>query len=303
MSCSFSLSYKGNLADQNMIQFYDVAHALWGFERTIAITTHLLLNGKVITQSPSAKGFQLLVPVPEAGSWKWNVTVAIGSAIGALGLAPPDSQFGWLAKSAVSYVISETLGFEPNFDETLGKQIEQYREQNPPIRLPDDLSNSRFDSVIEKCESGLRAMHRPIAFSGTAERADVSWSVGPKNGQFDSYLDDKTYNYIAKTVTAEDIEEFVGYVSSYNSNTYNGRIFIPQENRNLPFTLAPESITLDAIRLLTSSLRTNAIARRNSAFFGDGDVKLRAFRNETVNGRTKSLYVIDVEEAPLDLLV
>lgn len=192
--------------------------------------------------------------------------------------------------------MQETLGFDPNFDETLGKQIERARDSDTKLNLPRDLNQSRFDAVIEKCENGLKSMHRPIAFSATADRASVDWRIGGKTGQFDSYFDMKTYQYISKTVTKEDLEEYSGYVSSYNSNTYNGRLYLPVENRTVGFKLANNAISVDSIRLLTSSLRSNAIARRSSASVGSGDVVLRGFRNESINGRLKSIHVVDVYE-------
>jgi hypothetical protein len=57
----FELVFKGGRADEGIIEFYDVARALTGFQRSLALTTHLVLNGEVITQAPSAQGFELLI--------------------------------------------------------------------------------------------------------------------------------------------------------------------------------------------------------------------------------------------------
>jgi len=45
----FSLSFEGDRADRHELDFYDAAQAMLGFQRSLAITTHLVLNGKVIT--------------------------------------------------------------------------------------------------------------------------------------------------------------------------------------------------------------------------------------------------------------
>ncbi|WP_197916173.1 DUF7946 domain-containing protein [Thiosulfatihalobacter marinus] len=299
MECTFELSFSGRLTDDNLIQFYDVSHALWGLERSISLTTHLLLNGEVITQSPSAKGFYLLVPPAEPGSWKWKTVLALGSTVGAFGLAPPDTMFGWLAKSAVEYVVEETLGFAPNFDETLGKQIEKYRESEIKTPVAKDLSQSRFDAVIEKCETGIKNIHRPIAFSESADRAAINWKVGDRNGQFDGYFNADTFSYLNKTITSDDQSKFQGYISSYNSNTYGGRLYLPQENRTIPFKLSDTAISVSSIRILTSSLGDNAVARRAGQIAGEGDVVLEGFRNESATGRLKSLFVKDVSVADL----
>jgi len=70
MPITFTLSYEGGLARRRQIDFYDAAYALIGFQRSLAITTHFVINGTVITQAPSLKGAQILALPPEEGSWR-----------------------------------------------------------------------------------------------------------------------------------------------------------------------------------------------------------------------------------------
>lgn len=293
-ACSFELRFDGGLATKGQLQFYDLAHALWGFERTISITTHLLLNGKVITQSTAAEGFYLTVLPPEEGSWKIKTVLGLGSVIGAFGLAPPDTQFGWLAKSAVEYIIQETLGFTPNFEETLGAQIENFRTIEGQRELPRDLSQSRFDAVIEKCEVGLRDMHRPIVFSGTADTAQVEYHVGSRAGTLLGHFDTETFRYVAQTVTKDDIVGLQGVISSYNVNTFSGRLYVPDYNRTVPFELDKNSRDRNSVDAITLSLRNNASQRTLKPDFVKPDIEFSAFRNESVSGRLKRIHVIEV---------
>lgn len=53
---SFTLSYEGNSADRHEIDLYDVSQALMGFQRSIALTTHLVLNDKIIQKPHILKG-------------------------------------------------------------------------------------------------------------------------------------------------------------------------------------------------------------------------------------------------------
>ena len=53
---NISLSYSGLLADRSEIDFYDVSQALVGFQLSLALTTHLILNDEIIVQAPSLKG-------------------------------------------------------------------------------------------------------------------------------------------------------------------------------------------------------------------------------------------------------
>jgi hypothetical protein len=75
MPLEFVLAYEGNLAERSTIDFYDVSHALAGFQRSLALTTHLILNDEVITQAPSLKNAQILLRPPETGSWKAVATI------------------------------------------------------------------------------------------------------------------------------------------------------------------------------------------------------------------------------------
>ncbi len=79
----FTLSYKGSAADKRHIDLYDASQALVGFQRPLALTTHLVINGEIITQAPSLKGAQVLALPAEEGSWKMAAVILTGAyAIG-----------------------------------------------------------------------------------------------------------------------------------------------------------------------------------------------------------------------------
>lgn len=75
---SMSLSYDGALADNNVLAMYDAARALAGFQRTLALTAHLIINGEIITQAPSLKGASIISSTPEEGSWKVTAIIISG---------------------------------------------------------------------------------------------------------------------------------------------------------------------------------------------------------------------------------
>lgn len=291
----FDLRYTGGWTSTSSIQYYDVAQALVGFERTISLTAHLLLNGEVITQSPSAKGFQLLALPAQEGSWKWTVGLALtlGQVAHAFGTAPPDTAFGWLTKSAVEYVIQETLGFSPNFEETLGKQISDYRKAHNRTQISKDLSIERFDSLLEKTESGIKALHRPIVKSESANTVQFAFRSGARSEILDVYGNVETYSYIDEVVTSEDFSKYCGSISSYNANTFKGRIYMQEEQRTIPFELAKEVRTARNIKLITESLSENATSR---ALMEESNhrVCFEALRNETKSGRLKSIFVVQL---------
>lgn len=285
----FSLSFNGNSADDHELDFYDAAQAMLGFQRSLAITTHLILNGKVITQAPSLKNARIISRPPEEGSWTVTAIVA-GIAAGGykLGTIDKNTPLGHLIYSAYDYIVSETLGFNVDYDKSLGQQYEQLKKQKQnsvPLLEP-----SQFDSAIEKCEYAIREMHRPIIKSGTATSAKLNFRVGSTQVPFRGPLDSKTFEYISQTKRLEMPEGIRGFVSSYNMNTFKGRIFIQEEKRPIPFELAAEAQTRSGIKKITESLGLNAVDR----FEESAEIEIRAFKNVSKTERLKSLYIVQV---------
>lgn len=291
MSFGIELKFVGELADGHAIDFYDSAQALVGFQRSLAITTHLIVNGEIITQAPSLKNARIVSYPAEAGSWKTTAVVMTGIIGGAftLGTAPRDTPLGHLVSSAYDYVVSETLGFHVDYEKTLGQSLEKFRRNNP--EAPQGaLRETQFDSVIEKCENAIRDMHRPIVFSETAEAARLSLLEGGTEIPIGPALTRETYEYIAHTHQTDLPEVFEGWVSSYYMNTYKGRVYIGNMGRPVPFTLAEEMRGNLKVGLITTSLSTNAQERLHDG----GKRYFVGFRNQTTTGRLKSIYVVDV---------
>ncbi|QUT05295.1 hypothetical protein KFK14_20230 [Sphingobium phenoxybenzoativorans] len=256
MSIKAELRFTGGESDKGKIEFYDVAQALIGFERSLAITAHAVLNGEVITQAPSLRGARLLVEPPEAGSWK--IVAGIVGTVWAAGQASHDSVVGHIMYSAYDYVISGSLGVHVDFDKSLGQLIEESKEKN--IGIP-ELNENRLDSVIEKCEVAIKNLHRPMVQSQSADQADVKFIVPRGTMMLSTILDRGTYDYISQTKEIPESVEISGFVTSYNSNTYKGRIFTVEDQRPIPFELSEEAQIYESINLVTASLRSNALAR------------------------------------------
>lgn len=282
---NFSLSYTGGMAASNQIDLYDAAQALIGFQRSLAITTHLVLNGNVITQAPYLRGARILSIPPESGSWKIVASVAI--ALYSVGTASKETPIGHLVSSAYDYVISETLGFHVDYNKTLGQQYDEIKSKNKDIHK---LNQSQLDSVIEKCQVAIRDMHRPIANSETAEEAHISVAKGGKFVRFKHDLTINTYEYISFTERRKEAESFVGVVSSYNKNTFKGRVFVFALARPIPFELSEMARNKLVINTVVKSLAASALNEQSVQF------KFLAYRNESKSGQLKSLYVIKLSD-------
>jgi hypothetical protein len=281
------LCYVGRAADDHQLDFYDTASALVGFQRSLAITTHALLHGEVITQAPALRNATILIEPPEAGSWKILATVTAG--LFALGTASKDTPIGNLVRSGYDYVVSETLGFHVDYDKTLGQQYEDVHKAGYQIPI---LTPARMESVIEKCEVPIRDMHRPIVKSQTAIAASLI-SVRPEGrAVLGHQFNLQTYEYMLELRPRLNDTLFEGRVSGYNMNTFKGRIFLGEAERPVSFELGDEARNPVVISAITRSLAYNAGARRSP----EGLIHLRALPLETRTGRLKSLVVLGLAE-------
>jgi hypothetical protein len=287
---AFTLSFNGNDAENHELDFYDVAQAMIGFQRSLAITTHLVMNGKVITKAPFLKNARINAVPPKEGSWEISAIITVLVTAGyKLGTAPKDTPIGHLVRSAYDYVISESLGFRVDYDKTLGQQYEQIKKGSSndiPI-----LEQSQLDSVIEKCDFAIKEMHRPIVKSETASSARIIYKTDKKESPLKCLLDRDSFEYLKDTTKDEEPVNITGRVSSYNINTYKGRIFVADEKRPLPFQLADTAQSPSSVGKITRSLSMNAVDR----FVEGANISCMAFKNRSRTGRLKSYYILDIE--------
>lgn len=283
-----TLQYTGRDSEQSEIDLYDVSQALVGFQRSLALTTHLILNNEVITQAPSLKGARIYAHPARRGSWELTALVAITTAaIYKLGTAPKETPIGHLIRSAYDYVISETLGFHVDYEKTLGQQYEELKSHDLPS---EPLSPARLDSLVEKCEVAIREMHRPISKSQTATVGKLIVSSETKPTLIGRPLTIETYEYIAYSERGSESQEIDGRISSYNINTFKGRIFARQEGRPIPFELAEGARDDHSIAAITASLSANAQNRYDE----QGEIRFVAYENRARSGRLKGYYVVEV---------
>lgn len=275
------LKFEGNLAENHVLDFYDAAKAMVGFQRSLALTTHLVLNGEIITQAPALRDAEIIVTTPSPGSWEVIATV-IGAAWVA-GTASRDSPLGHLLYSVYDYIVCNTLGFHVNYDESLYQTYKAGLSER-------GITAERLDSLMEKTESSIADMHRPMIASKSATQARLMLIDHSGLKQIGPDMTPLSYDYISRTTRLDDIVQHVGLVSSYNVNTYKGRIFLKDEQRPIPFELDDEARVPRNVNLIASSLRANA--RRTSD--ASGMITVHGQRLESSTGRLKAIIVQDV---------
>ena len=250
----FSLTFDGGEADNHRIDFYDVTQALVGFHRSLALTTHLVLNGEILTQSPSLKNATILSPPPEEGSWKFTATILGGIFLATT--AEKDNPFGHLIYSAYDYVISESLGFHVDYELSLGEQYERHiKEKNIP-----KVNQDQFDLLIEKCHKPIKEIHRPIFKTKSATSAVIDSNIEGNKRVVGRFMDIGTYKYLEEEFVSKKPKRIRGMVTSYNSNTYKGRIYVADERRRVPFELSGDCRSNREVQLILQSLSEHAAA-------------------------------------------
>lgn len=252
---SIEFSFTGNDSDEHKIDLYDIGHSLIGLQRSLALTTHLILNNEVITQSPSLRNANIYSLPSYEGSWKMKVAVAVGGTIGAALVAPQNSALGHITFSAYDYVISQSLGVNVDYNKSLGKLYEEHKVKNLKTTYQHQL-----DSVIEKCGESIQMMHRPIFKTKTAEKANISAIIGNEKKELSTNLSMDTYLYLKEEELDIKVFSVTGIITSYNSNTYRGRIYIPELGRPIPFDLDDELRRDNEIIKILDSLRSHALS-------------------------------------------
>lgn len=291
----FELSYSGNDSDNHEIDMYDASQALIGFQRSLAITTHLILNGKVITQAPSLKGAKIFTFPSEEGSWKVKAGVMIlGAAVYHVATAPNNTPLGHLVYSAYDYVISESLGFHVDYNKSLGQLYEE--AENKKTKLP-EIREAQLDSVIEKCSTAITEIHRPIYKNKTAETAKIFTNINNQDLALTPTFSIDTFRHIIEEFTEDEVINIQGFVSSYSSNTFKGRIYVTDQERSIPFLLSEFIRGEEVIRNMVDSLRANALRNFNAEPYA---VFCKAQKITTKTGHLKSYKIIVVSAVPFD---
>lgn len=287
----FELVYEGGAADDHLIDLYDVSQALIGFQRSIALTCHLIINGEIITQAPALKGAQILAHPADEGSWKMVATVLAG--IYMVGTAPKDTPLGHIVYSAYDYIVSESLGTHVDYDKSLGKLFEEYNQNNPnKVKI----ERHKLDSLMEKCNTAITDIHRPIFKTKTATKGSIITTLDSERRSVGPSLNINTYEYIQEEYISKEEEVIRGRVSSYNSNTFKGRIYVAHEGRPIAFELDKRWRTDPVVDLITASLAANAVKDHKNEW---SEIYFKVYRNTTRSGHLKSYKVTEVShEAP-----
>lgn len=280
----FRLSFEGSIANQSLLNGYDAAVALRGFERSLALTTHAVLNGNIIVQAPALKGAVILLSPPQRGSWEATALVVLGG-LWTLNNVKKDSPIGHLLYSAYDYVIKSATGMTLDYDKPIRQLIDEGKGNAP--EASQNFNVDVLDGVIERAEKSIEEIHRPIIESETSEVARLTYLSSASETPI-ADLDTDSFDYISQSIERPAPEKFEGAISSYNINSYTGRIYVPDLGRTVPFLLSESARGSGRVDRITSSLRANALK------LGNETVPFEAIVIETVSRRVKRCIIFNI---------
>ncbi|GAB5462407.1 DUF7946 domain-containing protein [Hoeflea alexandrii] len=283
MDTQIDIAFRGSLAESGYVDAYDLARALAGFQRSLALTTHAVINGEIVVQAPALKNADIVFSPFERGSLLATASVIIGG-IWMLNNAKKDTPIGHLIFSAYDYVIKSATGAELDYDKPIRRILEEGKSNSPGSS--EKLTPELLDGVIERTESSIIDMHRPLIKSETSSSIAIRQSNFPTK-EID--LNRETFEYLDQSIERPSIEDFHGSISSYNSASFTGRVYVPDLGRTVPLLLSDLCRSPRVVDKITMNLRANALR------LNDNIISFRARVIESQNGRAKRLIVIDLD--------
>lgn len=180
-----------------------------------------------------------------------------------------------------------------DYEQSLGQLYEEHNENEIE---PPRIEQHQLDSLVKKCFTAITEIHRPIFKNQSATKANISSSITNRNKDIGPEFNIETYQYIREEFVSEDPEIIQGRVSSYNNNTFKGRIYVAAEGRPIAFELAENCRSNQVIQLIVASLSVNAIKDLDSEWSA---INCMVFKNTSRSGHLKSYSIFQVSSGEI----
>lgn len=256
---SLKLRFSGDGVDMNGLDLYNGASSFDGFSRALQIVAHAYMTGEIVSRATALRGAKMYFESPRRGSVlfdiitiaeQYPVTAGFSAAIFydfvKLAFAKATGLFGVAAQTPAVQKLS--------VDETF------------------------FDQLAETLEGSLRRAHRAIdngVDRVTLERPRSELVV----------FDRRSSQWVNTRDENPEVMEFTGNVTRYNSITGNGRAFVRELERVMPFRLG-ENFPAIKCGILSWSLHGNTVA-------GEKELRFWASKIESATNEPKRLILAD----------
>jgi hypothetical protein len=179
--------------------------------RSLAITSHYAINGRVIRQAPSLQGATVLVSPPKAGSFEFLFVVAADPVVHGIGLGVLANYITDLTKYAYRKISG--LVHAPESDAL----------QEAIATKPGDI-----DALCDSVDSDVVRVHRPI------ENNVNHFHIYGGHVQIGDFNRQTLETAKFRELSGGE-EKFLGRVAALNANSDHGRIWIAEFGRTVAF--------------------------------------------------------------------
>lgn len=260
-----NIRFLGGDASLSRLDMYDGSAALFGFAKTFLISSHFLVNERVIFQAPAAKGVRCYLRTSHPGSWEQVVQIVVDNQEFLLGVGAATAKD--ILKDFTKLVLAQGIG----------------RPARAITRHVRDLlarKGSDVEALKEATEGSLRDAHRTVGMDGRTSIRLIS------NRERIATFDEGTKRYVTDVIAESGTHDVMGNISSYNVNSRRGRIYDVALGRTVPFVL--DNLVPRRARIAT----TWSLDRRNKGL--DGDVIATVSREMTIHNEVRRYIVRDV---------
>lgn len=268
---SYKLKFDGGDADRHQLEAYPAAQSLEGIIWALSITLNFGVTGKIRQRGDLSRACKVYISPPKRGSVLYELNILVQDN-------PFISLFlgGWAVNTATPY-INALIGHV--FNSALGVPSEV------PVRARKYFSNLNEDDlqkVVHRIEPPLTRGHAAIGKTATTV------SLRAKSTDL-VVMDTKTKSYL-KARLKDEFYYLDTNVTSFNLLTGNGRLYHPDEDSTVAFSLSPDPFA-GTKKILIESMQQYSAGR-------SGIVRMTTQRVETKEGRLKKLIVASAEEIP-----
>lgn len=259
---ALKLRFSGPTVEKNGLDLYDGSNSFYGFAQALQIATHAFMTREIVTRATALKGAQMFFEAPRRGSVLIDIVTVLEKYPTTAGLAPA-SFYDFIKLS-----LSKAVGKLTVLPET------------PAVQKIEELDHTFFDQLAETLEGSLRRAHRAIdngVDHVTLERPRSTLVT----------FDAETSAWVNTRDENPDVEDFSGNITRYNSISGNGRAFIRELGRVVPFRPG-DSFPASQKGLLTWSLHGDNIRASK-------ELNFKASKIESARGEAKRIILANVD--------
>lgn len=205
------------------VDLYDGAKTIFGLGRALQIAAHFLVNQEVIFQAPSARGVRLYLVPARRGSFDQLIQLVIEHKEIIL-VTAATTLTTEVVRDFLGYVIRKSCGLVAHASTYVVREISKQMQAD-------------LEALEEAMLGPLVDAHRAIEKGSARTRL--------KLGGDQIEFDDRTYANVRDRILSPHKKTLAASVSSYNINSFKGRLYNPELGRTIPFKMRKRSLPED----------------------------------------------------------